>query len=268
MTPLGIASIGVCAAGMSHWKEAQVLLQSDAPQLGDSLPPPAPACLPPVERRRANAAARLAISAASQAIDGMLPEAAARMPTVFSSSDGDGEVLASMLAALAQPHVVLSPTLFHNSVFNAPAGYWSIGSQSRAASITVSAGEASFVAGLKEARGQVRATGAAVLYVAYDAPFPAALASFARSALPFAVALRLVPGDDAHVTDFGCIEESPLDAASMESDAAPLPELRRRFSGNAAADALPLLLAIANRRQGRLAFPYLDGARLWFDYRT
>ncbi len=77
------------------------------------------------------------------------------MATVFSSSDGDGEVLASMLAALAQPQVVLSPTLFHNSVFNAPAGYWSIGVGALATSITVSAGAASFVAGLKEAHSQV-----------------------------------------------------------------------------------------------------------------
>ena len=82
----------------------------------------------------------LAVSAAVQAIDGGAVEDVARLPTVFSSSDGDGEVLASMLAALAQPQVVLSPTLFHNSVFNAPAGYWSIGSGAHAASITVMRG--------------------------------------------------------------------------------------------------------------------------------
>ena len=120
-------------------------------------------------------------------------------PRYSAPSDGDGEVLASMLAALAQPQVVLSPTLFHNSVFNAPAGYWSIGAGAHAASITVSAGAASFVAGLKEAHWQVLATGAPVLYVAFDAPFPAALASFERSAEPFACALCLRPGDSGTV---------------------------------------------------------------------
>jgi hypothetical protein len=267
MTELGIAGIGVCAAGMANWKQAQALLQSDEPPVLDPLPRLAPDSLPPVERRRANATTRLAISAAIQAIEGMPAEDVARMPTVFSSSDGDGEVLASMLAALAQPHAVLSPTLFHNSVFNAPAGYWSVGSHSRAASITVSAGVASFVAGLREARGQVMATGAAVLYIAYDAPFPAALASFARSALPFACALRLVPVEEAHLAGYGRIEGLRLGPIRDEQGLALPMELLRRFSGNAAADALPLLRAIARRHSAHIAFPYIDGSRLWFDYR-
>lgn len=266
MTPLAIAGIGVCATGMANWTQAQSVLQSDVPAALDPLPRLAPDCLPPVERRRANATTRLAISAAMQAIQGMPPEDVAQMATVFSSSDGDGEVLCNMLVALAQPQVVLSPTLFHNSVFNAPAGYWSIGSRARAASITVSAGAASFVAGLKEAHGQVLATGAAVLYIAYDAPFPAALASFARSAEPFACALRLEPVTGSHKKGFGRIEESKLDPDQKEQVLPPPVALLEPFSGNAAAEALPLLMAIARLRRARMAFPYLDGSRLWLDY--
>jgi Beta-ketoacyl synthase, N-terminal domain len=263
MTPLVIAGIGVCATGMPDWTQAQRVLLAEEPMPLDALPRLAPECLPPLERRRANATARLAISAAAQAVAGVPAFDLSRMATVFSTSDGDGEVLASMLAALAQPQVVLSPTLFHNSVFNAPAGYWSIGAAAHAASVTVSAGAASFVAGLKEARGQVQATGAPVLYIAFDAPFPAALASFARSAEPFACALRLQPaGSDGR----GRIEFSPADPKRGESGDRPGSELRQRFSGNASAAALPLLHAIARRRPARLALPYLDGSQAWLDY--
>ena len=266
MMPLAIAGIGVCATGMANWAQAQSVLQSDILPVLDPLPRLAPDCLPPVERRRANATTRLAISAAMQAIQGMLPEEVARMATVFSSSDGDGEVLANMLAALSQPQIVLSPTLFHNSVFNAPAGYWSIGSHSRASSITVSAGAASFVAGLREAYGQVLATGSAVLYVAYDAPFPDALASFVRSAEPFSCALRLAPVAHSRMNGYGRIEESSPDSDLKERDLPPAMELRERFAGNAAADAMPLLRAIAHRRREAVGLPYLDGSRLWLDY--
>ena len=201
-----------------------------------------------------------------QAIQGMPPEDVAQMATVFSSSDGDGEVLCNMLVALAQPQVVLSPTLFHNSVFNAPAGYWSIGSRAHAASITVSAGAASFVAGLREAHGQVLATGAPVLYVAFDAPFPAALASFARSAEPFACALRLQPVTDSGGNGFGRIENLGPDPVGGERDEWTPADLRQRFLANAAAAALPLLRAIARRHRTRVALPCIDGVRLWLDY--
>ena len=265
MTPLAIAGIGVCATGMADWTQAQaVLLSNVAPRL-DPLPRLAPDCLPPVERRRANATTRLAIVAAMQAIEGVPPEEVAQLATVFSSSDGDGEVLASMLAALAQPQVVLSPTLFHNSVFNAPAGYWSIGSHARASSTTVSAGTASFAAGLKEAHGQVLATGAPVLYIAYDAPFPAALASFARSAEPFACALRLEPVSASRGNEYGRVGPSSPDPASEAPLLLAPAQLIEHFSGNSAADALPLLLAIASRRRARIALPDLDGARLKLD---
>ncbi|HEY5309313.1 MAG TPA: beta-ketoacyl synthase chain length factor, partial [Casimicrobiaceae bacterium] len=134
-----------------------------------------------------------------------------------------------------------------------------------AASITVCAGAASFAAGLREAQAEVHATGRAVLYVACDAPFPAALASFARSALPFACALRLVPAADAPTGHGGCIDLTGQ-GATVPAPEVPVTELQDRFAGNAAADALPLLECIAARRHSRIALPWLDGSRLWLDY--
>ncbi len=266
MTRLVIAGIGVCATGMPDWPQAQSVLRAAQTPLLAPLPRLAPACLPAGERRRANVTTRLAITAAMEAMQHVSPDAVTEMATVFSSCDGDGDVLASILTALAQREVVLSPTLFHNSVFNAPAGYWSIGRRAGAASVTISAGSASFAAGLRESRAQIMATGTPVLYVAYDAPFPAALSSFGRCAEPFACALLLAPdgADDAAI--LGRIDLVEPGSLHGDGDIGPPLALTRRFAENAAADALPLLHAIAHRRPGNVALPYFDGSRQWLVY--
>ena len=139
---------------------------------------------------------RLAIVAALQAVEHVSIAGRERLSTVFSSADGDTEVLAHLLAKLATSDIMLSPTLFHNSVFNAPAGYWSLGCKSQAASTTVCAGRASFAVGLCEASAQVLATGEAVLYIAYDMAFPEALKRLGRTTMAFACALLLEPTSD------------------------------------------------------------------------
>ena len=103
--------------------------------------------LPPTERRRANDMAQLAINVAAQAVLELPADEVTRLPCIFSSADGDGRVLGDMLDALAQSNVALSPTLFHNSVFNAPGGYWSIATHCEAAATTLCAGDGSFAGG-------------------------------------------------------------------------------------------------------------------------
>ena len=267
MTALAIVGVGVCATGMLTWRDAQAQLITDTPSAPDPMPRLAPACLPPTERRRANATTRLAVSAAMQAIEGVAMQDVARLASVFTSSDGDGEVLANMLGALAQSPVALSPTLFHNSVFNAPSGYWSIGSGAVAPSITLSAGSGSFAAGLAEAHAQIAVTGNPVLLIAYDAPFPPALSAFALDREPFACALRLASVDALASESFGVVEIlRSVPAAPMPAKAVPA-DLLHRFAGNAAADALPMLLAIALRKHSQIALPWLDGAPLWLEIR-
>jgi hypothetical protein len=50
---------------------------------------------------------------------------------------------------------MVSPTLFHNSVHNTPAGYFSIATGIQTASVSLSAGDNTFSAGLIEALTQV-----------------------------------------------------------------------------------------------------------------
>jgi 3-oxoacyl-(acyl-carrier-protein) synthase len=224
MTPLLITGIGICATGMANWTQGDPLLLSTALPVLEPLPRLAPDCLPPVERRRCERHHQTRVSAAVQAVQDLSTKTSRNCPRSSARRTAMAKCLPACWPRCAQPQVSLSPTLFHNSVFNAPSGYWSIGSRSRVPSITVSAGAASFVAGLMEAHSQVCATGAAVLYVAYDAPFPAALASFARSVEPFACALRLEPIANASACGYGRIEKSP-----------PGPELPQETHARAAA---------------------------------
>ena len=73
-----------------------------------------------------------------------------------------------MCATLARTPTLISPIKFHNSVHNAAAGYWSIGTGSLAPYTAISAFEYTFAAGLLEAATQVVCEHRPVLYVAFD----------------------------------------------------------------------------------------------------
>jgi hypothetical protein len=258
MTPLHLDGIGVCAGGLVDWTATRGVLRGDMPFVASSSPRLSASALPATERRRANDTARWALEAAGQAVAGLDAALVAQVPSVFASADGDGEVLAHMLRDLAAAQVALSPTTFHNSVFNAPAGYWSIAARAPAASSTVCAGEASFAAGLLEAAAQVGATGGPVLLVAYDHAFPAASPIVTPARAGFACALRFVaaPTDRAPL---GRIEVLALDDERATPLAGALDEI---FGGNAAAASLPLLAAVARGVEETIRLPYLDGTSL------
>ena len=82
----------------------------------------APKCLPAAERRRSSATARLAIAAAEQALERASLRRRARWRMVFAATEASGEITHQLCEALATTREV-SPTLFHNSVHNAPLGY-------------------------------------------------------------------------------------------------------------------------------------------------
>lgn len=256
MIPLAIAGVGVCAAGMPDWTAARAILRGDADWRPLPLPKLDIPALPATERRRVNATSRLAINAAMQAVAGMDDAALAALASVFASADGDGQVLANALDALAQRNVAMSPTLFHNSVFNAPAGYWSIASGAGASSTTVSAGVATFSAALLEAGIQVTTTGRPVLFVAFDMPFPETLQSLGVAGDAFACALLLAAAGHGGAP-WGRLSRWDQPAGAMTSRA-DTTAMSARFAGNAAAASLPLLEAIARRAPALVAVPYLD----------
>lgn len=265
MKPLAITGVGVCGAGLHDWIQARLVLDGTAPFEARAVEKFDLDCLPPIERRRTNETSRLAIAAALQAVAHVSVAERERLPTVFSSADGDTDVLAQLLAKLSASDIMVSPTLFHNSVFNAPAGYWSLGSKAQAASTTLCAGRASFAVGLCEAGAQVLATDEAVLYVAYDMAFPDALSSLGRTTMAFACALLLEPTSNGAPGRFGMIGDWQREAGSRQEDAGP-PALADGFAGNAAAAALPLLTAMATQSGTEIRLPYLDAENLRLRY--
>ena len=261
MSPLAVRGIGVCASGLPRWIEAASVLAGTAEFRPAPISSAAPEGLTGTERRRVNETSRLACLAALDALRDSATEDRATVPTIFVSSDGDGAVLAQMLHALAQRSIVVSPTAFHNSVYNAPAGYWSIAARSTAPSITLCADDASFAAGLIEACAQVEAAGRTVLLVAVDAPFPAAVRSLGGSSAPFACALALGPADDTAGPRIAGWAIRPRARDDVRCD----DPVARTFSGNAAAAALPLLTSLALAQSTRVALPYFEGDVLELD---
>jgi len=266
MIGIALGGIGVCAPGMADWQEARTLLRSPEAQPSDRFPKVAPSWLPAIERRRANTTSRLAVAAAMQAVRDLPLAEVARMPTVFSSADGDGEVLTTMLAALAQPKVALSPTLFHNSVFNAPPGYWGLAAQSNASSTAVSAGDASFAAGLREVHAQIIATQAPVLYIACDVTRSIVFRDASTAPAPFACALRLLPADAAQPAGGQYLDGWSIDMDEDGANAERMINLPGSFAGNPSAMALRLLAAVANEKAAVIRLPYLDNSWLTIRY--
>src|SRR3546814_1260979 len=99
-----------------------------------------------------------------------------------------------MCATLTGEPRSISPTKFHNSVHNAAAGYWTIGSGCMHASTAVSAFDASFAQGLVEALAQLAEGAEAVLLAAYDGPATGPLETMSPSRGLLGAALVLSPG--------------------------------------------------------------------------
>lgn len=135
---------------------------------------PRPEAIAPRERRRAGLMINLAVAVAHEACEraGLDKSEPA---SVFASAMGDTAITDYMCRKLAAPEKLLSPTKFHNSVHNAPSGYWTISAGNRAPSSFVGGFRESFGAGLLEASSQAIAAAAPVLLVASDiaceAPF-------------------------------------------------------------------------------------------------
>ena len=290
-----VRGVGVLGPGLDGWERARAVLAGETIYAPAATAVPTPAILPAAERRRSSAAIRLAVAAAEAAARAAgLP--ISELATVFTSSDGDAQVVHQLCETLATPAREVSPSRFHVSVHNAQAAYWAIAAGARTPSTSLCAYDASFAAGLLEATVQVVAEGQPVLLVAHDLPMPEPLLACRPVSHAFACALVLTPerGDGAGPD---CGAEPRGDAASDERagpgiDAAPKPAsggalalacwdlrleadgkptsppagLPAELSDNPAARSLPLLAALAAGAPRTVRLTYLDGTRLRVDH--
>lgn len=237
---LSVESVGLLAPGLTGWLPSRAILAGEQPYLATPMPAPSAALLPANERRRVTGLVKLALHVAQEAMTRTDADPQT-VRSVFASSGGDSEVLDKICVALTLPDRPVSPTHFHQSVHNATAGYWSIATRCPQPSISLSAYDNSFMAGLLEAAALAWAEAAPVLLVAYDVPQPFPLSERRVIVAPFGVALLLnpAPGERRLAT----LHLTPT--AALTATVSAEPELERLRIGNPAARCLPLLQAIA-----------------------
>jgi len=194
------------------------------------------------------------------------PASAGRSPrdvaAVFASSGGDGENVHAICEMLASDDREISPTRFHNSVHNAPAGYWGIATGAEHPADSIAAFDGSFAAGLVESLARLaERPGQPVLLVCYDSPYPQPLAGTRPIADTFGVALLLEHGDGPGMR----LEAESSREAPQSMDDQGLEALRR---GIPAARALPLLARLATGSPGRVLLEYLDDLSLAVELRS
>ncbi len=262
-----IQGIGVLGPGLADWPAARAVLAGNEPYVAAATVLPPPAVLPPAERRRAGRVIRLALAVGAEALATAAAangstEGARRLPTVFSSSGGDGDNCHELCVTLASSDRQISPTRFHNSVHNAAAGYWSIAYGCTSASTSLCAGDASFGAGLLEALSQLACGAPAVLLLAYDANYPQPLYALRPIPDAFGIALLLVRSDTG--TGLPQLQATLSDAAAAPMEQPALESLRASIP---AARGLPLLERLAQRRAGSVVLDYLDSARMVVEVR-
>jgi hypothetical protein len=248
-----IEGIGWWTAQATDWAAAAAQLRGEAAPAAPATKPAA-ALLPPNERRRAPEPVLLACEAAAQAC-AMSGRDAATLPCVFASIHGDLAITDAMCATLADDPLQLSPTRFHNSVHNAPAGYWTVATGCHAASSATSAWHASFGAGLFEAAVQALADATPVLFAAYDGRAPDPLGAVVGTAPAYANAFVLGPARSARTLASLRLrhEAQPAPAADAAHD--PLAALRPLFA--ALAQAGPSCMRLPAGRASALAIEVL-----------
>jgi hypothetical protein len=251
-----IAGIGLLGPGLPNWAEGRALLAEPGHWVQSATVLPAPARLPPAERRRAGAIVKACLAVADEAVAASAVDLST-LATVFAASVGDGANCHALCEVLAGPERLVSPTRFTNSVHNASAGYWHIATASRAPSTSLAAHDASFGAGLLEAAAQCVSGGRPVLLVAADMPYPEPLRSTRPIPDTLAIALRLQPpgGEGAWARLSLLLDGGAPDAM----DDAGLDALRRAIP---AARGLPLLQRLARGEAGECRIEHLEGTVL------
>ena len=145
-----VDGVGLIGPGLANWTLGKAILAGEATYVEQCALLPAADTLPSAERRRVGRVVRLALAIGYEAASAAGQDTAS-LATVFASSGGDGDICHQICQMLATGDRQISPTRFHNSVHNAPAGYWGIATGARAPSTSLCAYDGSFGAGLLEA---------------------------------------------------------------------------------------------------------------------
>jgi hypothetical protein len=247
--------IGVLGPGLANWPETAQTLMGERTYSASATVLPIPGMLPPAERRRTGRVVKLALAVALEATTAAASDLQ-KLASVFSSSGSDGHICHEICQALAESAREVSPTRFSNSVHNASAGYWNIGTGAMTESNVLCAFDASFVAGLLESMTQTAVDKSSVLLVAYDTEYPPPL--HAKRPIPDAFGIAMVFSPERSARSIARMEVSLAEGPADTLSDPGLEALRRAIP---AARGLPLLRLLASRTPGDCVLEYLDVAR-------
>lgn len=253
MIRLYVESIGLVAPGLTGWAQARAILRGEVPYLWQDVPMIVPTILPAVERRRCIASARLALGSAQQALQHAPGEMRRQLACVFSSSDGDSQVITQIMESLAQEIPDVSPTRFANSVHNATAGYWSIATGIKEGATCLTAFDESFAAGLLEAAAQVAEEGVDGLLTTSDVHFQEPFFTLRPISIDCSTTLLLTRERSEH--SLAGLEISLTECRPASALPAWLPA---SFGSSPAARAFALLEALAAPNRQTIHLDYLE----------
>jgi len=261
MLTLFVEAISVNAPGLDGWQNTKSILTGDSKYEDIAMPKYVPKFLPANERRRTTAVIKLALQVADAAMQETdIP--ANNTCSVFATSEGDTQIVDQICAALMSDEPMVSPTHFHNSVHNAPAGYWAMATESRQASTNLSGYSNTYSQRLLEAATMVCAENLNTLLVAYDCPPPEPLLGAAPMKSAFGTAQLLGPSQlptSLARLDISLVKDEKTDLMG-DSD------LEAMRLGNPVARSLPLLQAIAKRSERTVILPYHDTLQVSVKY--
>jgi hypothetical protein len=175
-----VNGVAFWAPRLPGWQIAAPVLRGETAAPMQPAPRPAPTLLGPTERRRAPDTVAIALEVAGRACEsaGVDPK---ELPSIFASTHGDLAISDYMSETLARTPTLISPTRFHNSVHNAAAGYWTIGTGCYESYTALTAYDDTFGEGLLEALTQSACGDRAALLVAYDIEARGPLATVVHS---------------------------------------------------------------------------------------
>jgi len=219
---------------------------------GDASAPEA-ALLEGPMRRRASGLTRSAAEALQQAA----LEAGSdleELTSVWATAHGEHENAVAILGMMQRGEGKLSPTRFHNSVYNTASGYAAIAAGNRAASTTLTGGRELVASALLEALCQLEAGTPEVALVLFDEPLlPPFDPKQARATLAVALCLSARPA------------RARAALSNLRRDAVAPVKRREPFGGMYVSAVLELAERIEGRRPGAVALELEDeeGGPVW-----
>jgi hypothetical protein len=255
MTTVYLDGVGIEAPGLRTWNQARPVLTGEKPFHFEKKTCQVATLIPENERRRASDTIHISVNVADEAVNNakVNPEL---LINVFSSFRGALKIVSHICNSLTLPGYPVSPTQFHNSVYNSPAAYWSIATQTRGPSTSLACAENSFSAALLSAAASVFTHEQGVLLVMYDVESPKPFDK--KYAIDFncGIALILMPSESENTLAKLEINFEPR--KSEEMDIGLNPDLVKLINGNASAQPLRILSAIANKDSCEIFYDYLE----------